>query len=153
MSRFSYRRKDDSGILEVVIVVVTLVILSAVSIPRMSQGAGTADDSTVEGKLAALRNAIDLYAVEHGGVFPTAARIEAQLTQYTDMAGNVSTTKTIAHVYGPYLDRIPALPVGIRRGAARIATSDAEGVGWLYTEATGRISANTTTQTTPGWRL
>jgi hypothetical protein len=153
MNRFSLTHRDGSSILEIAIVATTLVILGAVGIPRMSQGAGSTGDLTANDGLAALRNAIDLYGAEHGGVLPTAARIEAQLTQYTDLAGNVSATKTAAHLYGPYLDRIPVLPAGVRRGGNRIAAGDANNVGWLYTEATGEITANTTTQTAPSPEL
>ncbi|MBP7050331.1 MAG: hypothetical protein KBE65_04890 [Phycisphaerae bacterium] len=143
MSTLHPAQKRDSSLLEVGVVVATLMILASVSIPQMSQGARNTGDLTVDSGLAALRNAIDLYSIEHGGALPTTARIEAQLTQYTDLAGNVSATKTPAHLYGPYLDRIPALPAGARRGGSRIAPTDAQDVGWLYTEATGQITANT----------
>ncbi|HNS22073.1 MAG TPA: type II secretion system protein [Sedimentisphaerales bacterium] len=143
MSTLHPAQKRDSSLLEVGVVVATLMILASVSIPQMSQGARNTGDLTLDNGLAALRNAIDLYSIEHGGALPTAARIEAQLTQYTDLAGNVSATRTPAHLCGPYLDRIPVLPASVRKGSSRIAPTDAQDVGWLYTEATGQITANT----------
>ncbi len=135
------------SLLEVVIVVAIIAILAAIGIPRMSRGSQGANDSAVGGDLAALRNAVDLYSAEHGGTFPTAAGITAQLTKYTDIAGATSDTKTMTHIYGPYIRNIPSLPVGPdnRKGSSKIAGSDANGVGWLYTEASGKINANTGT--------
>jgi type II secretory pathway pseudopilin PulG len=139
-------QRENSGLLEIVIAVVSIALLAGVSIPRMSRGSGSESDSTVAAGLAALRSAVDLYSAEHGGAFPTADEITNQLTQYTDISGAVSPTRTFPFVYGPYLRRIPVLPVGVRRGNSRIAASDAEDVGWLYYEALGKITANTTTE-------
>lgn len=137
-------RKDGFSLLEVVIVVAIIAILAAIGIPRMSRGSRGANDSAVSGNLAVLRNAIDLYAAEHGGAFPGAATIATQLTQYTDISGATSETKTGTHIYGPYLRSIPPLPVGIRRGSIGIADEDDVGVGWIYAEVSGTIKANTT---------
>lgn len=147
MNRLRNAQREGSSLLEIVIVVASIAILAAVSIPRMSQGSNSQSDLTVAGGLAALRGAIDLYSAEHGGAFPTAARIEDQLTQYTDISGTVSATRTFPYVYGPYLRTVPRLPVGVRKGNRGIAASDGEEVGWLYSEASGRITANTTTET------
>ncbi|MEN6578193.1 MAG: type II secretion system protein [Phycisphaerales bacterium] len=146
MSRFGQAQTEGSSLLEIVLVVTSIAILAAVSVPRMSQASRMASDSTVTGGLAALRSAIDRYSAEHGGAFPTAAEINRQLTQYTDLTGTVSETRTLPYVYGPYVRCIPALPVGVRRGNSRIAASDGKDVGWLYTEASGKITANTTTE-------
>jgi prepilin-type N-terminal cleavage/methylation domain-containing protein len=142
------RRTGSRGfsLLEVVIVVAIIAILAAIGIPRMSRGSKGANDAAVRGNLAVLRNAIDLFAAEHSGTLPTAANITNQLTKYTDLSGaTVSETKTTTCVYGPYIRSIPSLPVGPanRVGSTGIAASDANGVGWLYTEATGKITANT----------
>jgi len=146
MNRLRDAQREGSSLLEIVIVVASIAIVAAISIPRMSRGSGTANDSTMAGCLAALQGAVDQYAAEHGGTFPTAAQIDRQLTQYTDISGRVSVTRTFPFVYGPYLSRIPTLPVGVRSGKSRIATTDAEDVGWLYSEASGKIAANTTTE-------
>jgi prepilin-type N-terminal cleavage/methylation domain-containing protein len=142
------RRTSNKGfsLLEVVIVVAIIAILAAIGIPRMSRGSKGASDSAVKGDLAVLRNAIDLFAAEHNGVLPTAANITNQLTKYTDVVGtSVSDTKTTTCTYGPYIRSIPSLPVGAKLGKSGIAAADGNDVGWLYTEATGKISANTGT--------
>lgn len=132
------------SLLEVVIVVAIIAILAAIGIPRMSRGSKGANDAALSGNLAVLRNAVDLFAAEHGGSFPTAADIENQLTQYTDVSGTVSASKTATHIYGPYMRGIPPLPVGAKKGQTGIAIIDGNDVGWIYTETTGAIQANTT---------
>ena len=136
-------RKSGFSLLEVVIVVAIIAILAAIGIPRMSRGSKGASDSAVRGDLAVLRNAIDLFAAEHGGLFPTTDGIVDQLTKYTDKSGAFSATKTTTHIYGPYLRSVPALPVGATKGNSGIAAAAGDGVGWIYTAATGKITPNT----------
>jgi type II secretory pathway pseudopilin PulG len=133
--------------LELVIVVVIIGIIAAIAIPRMSRGTAGASDSALTGDLAVLRNALDLFAAEHDGKFPTLAKIDLQLTQYTDSAitSDPVATKDATHVYGPYVRAVPKLPVGANKGLtaftnAAIGTTAA---GWWYNEATGEIKANT----------
>jgi prepilin-type N-terminal cleavage/methylation domain-containing protein len=142
MRRHGYARRGFS-LLEVVIVVAIIAILAAIGIPRMSRGAKGASDAALTGDLATLRNAIDLYAAEHGGAFPTATDVNTQLTQYTNISGAVSATKTTTHIYGPYMRSIPPLPVGTKKGSATIAALDGAGVGWIYNAADGTIKSNT----------
>lgn len=138
------RRNGAFSLLELVIVVAIIAIIAAIGIPRMSRGTRGAGDSALSGNLAVLRNAIDLYKAEHGSTDPNTATITDQLTQYTDADGDTSPTKTTTCYYGPYIRKIPPLPVGARKGSTGIAASDAAGVGWIYTESTGDIKANCT---------
>ena len=144
-------KRRGFSLVELVIVVVILGIIGAIAIPRMSRGASGAGESALIADLAALRNAIELYAAEHDGTYPTAADVVAQLTQYTDVAGDAQATSDATHVYGPYLHSIPTLKVkGTRKGENGIATADAAGIGWLYTAATGVIKANSTETSSDG---
>lgn len=137
------------SLIELVIVVVIIGILAAIAIPRLSRGAAGASDSAVSGNLAVLRNAIDLYSTEHAGTFPSVATLEALLTQYSDAAGTSSTTKTATAIYGPYVRKIPTLPVG-PTGYKNVATivdgsSGSPGTtagAWFYNPTTGEIRAN-----------
>ena len=144
MKRHTGMKKQGFSLLEVVIVVAIIAILAAIGIPRMSRGSRGATESALTGNLAVLRNAIDLYAAEHAGVFPTEASINTQLAQYTDVSGAVNATKTTTHIYGPYVRSIPPLPVGAKKGNTKIAAADANDVGWIYDDADGTINANTT---------
>jgi type II secretory pathway pseudopilin PulG len=140
-------------LIELVIVVLIIGIISAIAIPRISRGSGNAADSALSGDLAVLRNAIELYGTEHDGVFPQtdgAGKFENQLTLFTDSKGNTSTTKAGEFVYGPYLRKVPPLPVGTSdyKGETGIASA-ADGVpgttknaGWCYNPDTGDIKAN-----------
>ena len=93
--------KKGFSLLELVVVVVIIGIIAAVAIPRMSRGSAGAADAALSGNLAVLRNAIDLYAAEHDGAFPTAANIEDALTKYTDSTGDVEDDRDTTHIYGP----------------------------------------------------
>lgn len=147
MHALSPRRTAGFSLIELVIVVVIIGIIGAIAIPRLSRGAAGAADSALVGDLAVMRNAIDLYATEHGGTYPTVADIEDQLTLYSDIDGNTSATKDATHIYGPYIRKIPAVTVGPRVGENGIAAADAATVGWLYNATSGTITANATTET------
>ena len=140
------RKNRGFSLLELVIVVTNIGILAANSIPRMSRGSAGASDTALTGDLAVLRNAIDMFAAEHGGTFPTAVDIEKQLTQYTDLKGTPNATKTTTYFYGPYIRKVPPLPVGAMKGNTKIAKKTAADVGWIYTAKTGEIRSNTTTR-------
>src|SRR3954464_10784803 len=100
------------SLIELVIVVVIIGIIAAIAIPRMSRGTAAAGDSALGGNLSVLRNAVELFATEHGGKFPeqigTAGTdtVDKQLTMYTDDQGATASAKDATHVYGPYLRKI-----------------------------------------------
>ena len=136
--------RSGFSLLELVIVVVIIGIIAAIAIPRMSRGSAGAAESALSGNLAVLRNAIDMYAAEHNGAFPTVAAFTAQMTTYSSTAGATSATKDTTYVYGPYLQQIPSLPVGAAKGNTNVAAAAGSGVGWIYNATTGTISSNTT---------
>ena len=102
MARKHNSRRSGFSLIELVIVVVIIGIIAAIAIPRMSRGTAGAADSALGGNLSVLRNAIELFATEHGGKFPeqigTAGTdtIDKQLTQYTDDKGEAKATKDSA---------------------------------------------------------
>lgn len=153
------RRFKDSqafSLVEVVIVIVIIGVIAAIAVPRISRGAKGAGDSAVRGSLAALRNAVDLFAAEHGGTLPgadgTEATLKDQLTKKTDVNGGVGSTAGV-HIYGPYLRGInfPPLEVGPNKGARSVdmqlagpAVDETKtAVGWCYNYKTGDVVANT----------
>ena len=162
--------RSGFSLVELVIVVVIIGIIAAVAVPRISRGAKGATDSAVTGDLAALRNAIDLYASEHNGAFPGLHKKDgsqkddgkkddflAQLTEYSAATGETGARDPAATppiIFGPYLrNGMPALPVGVNAGNAEVEFDKANSPpqvaegnhkGWMYNPKTGEIIANTT---------
>lgn len=147
------RSQSGFSLIELVIVVLIIGIISAIAIPRISRGSGNAADAALSGNLAVLRNAIELYGTEHNGTFPqtdAADKFEQQLTMFTDAKGNTSATRTGDFVYGPYLRKVPPLPVGGNDYKGKTAIANAsDGVpgtvknaGWHYNSETGDLKAN-----------
>ncbi|MCY2924657.1 MAG: prepilin-type N-terminal cleavage/methylation domain-containing protein [Planctomycetota bacterium] len=137
-------RRSGFSLLELVIVVVIIGIIAAIAIPRMSRGAAGATESALAGNVTVMRKAIDMYAAEHNGTNPAVATIASQLTLYSSAAGATSATKDTTYIYGPYLQSVPSLPVGAKKGNTGIAAADGTSVGWIYNATTGAISSNTT---------
>ena len=148
MARQRRRQNGGFSLLELVIVVAIIAIIAAIGIPRMSRGTRGAGDSALNQNLTVLRNSIDLFAAEHGGAEPNTANFEAQLTQYTDASGGAQATKDTTHFYGPYVRKIPPLPVGAKKGKTGVAAATGANIGWIYTESTGTIKSNTTASET-----
>ncbi len=145
----TYARRSGFSLIELVIVVVIIGIIAAIAIPRLSRGASGAADSALSGNLAVLRNAIDLYATEHGGTYPALSTLEAQLTQFSDASGTTSATKSSSAIYGPYLRKMPSLPVGpaTYKGTSTVVDGSTGAAGasagaWFYNATTGEIKAN-----------
>jgi prepilin-type N-terminal cleavage/methylation domain-containing protein len=145
----SAKRLGGFSLIELVIVVVIIGIIAAIAIPRLSRGSAGAADSATAGNLAVLRSAIDLFATEHGGTYPSVGTFDSQLTQYTDASGSFSATKTATAIYGPYLRKVPILPLGPSgyKGANNVVdgstgTPGTTAGGWFYNANTGNIQAN-----------
>jgi prepilin-type N-terminal cleavage/methylation domain-containing protein len=149
-------QKRAFSLVELVIVVVIIGVIAAIAVPRISRGAKGAGDSALRGSLAALRNAIDMYAAEHGGAFPGADGLEAtlidQLTKKTNFSGTTGTGAGFD--FGPYLRRgFPPAPVGPQAGKALgvelvtttppVADETKTTKGWVYNYQTGEIVVNT----------
>lgn len=145
----SQSRKKGFSLIELVIVVVIIGIIGAIAIPRMSRGTSGASESALKGDLAVLRNAIDLYAAEHNGSFPAFATVTAQLTSLTKADGSIDdgSGKAGGFIFGPYIRKIPPMPVGTRQGLANFhdGSTGSPGDGtaaWFYNATTGDIKAN-----------
>jgi len=157
------RRIPSFSLVELVIVVVIIGVIAAIAVPRMSSASARSTENALVANLHEMRKAIDVYAAEHRGVFPgslpdgqsgaanSAAAFVSQLTQYSDETGQVSTTRTAQHRFGPYLRAIPGVPVGPHKGSKIVAIDTvnspplATGAseGWVYNPNRGEIIANT----------
>lgn len=146
------RKAFGFSLVELVIVMVIIGVIAAIAIPRMSRGAKGADETALVGNLAVLRNAIELYASEHGGTYPGSdgqeATFIAQLTQFSDASGATQATKDATHKFGPYIRKgIPPAPVGANKGATSVTVANTGptvggATGWAYNHVTGEIIVN-----------
>ena len=137
MTGMTFSNRRAFSLVELVIVVVILGIIGAIAVPRMSRGAAGASDSGLVSDLAVMRSAIELYAAEHNGAYPALATFEAQLTTYTDDAGNTNGSKTPVFQYGPYLRAVPTLKVGSKKGQNDLGGTAGGTEAWLYDDQTG----------------
>ena len=139
------------SLVELVIVIVIIGIVAAIAVPNISRATKGAADAALKADLAVVRKAIQLYKTEHARLFPTEDNFDAQMTMYTDINGNAQPSKDSTHIFGPYLQSIPTLPVdgqggnSGKRGDTQVKKVAAAKVAWLYVELTGEIKANTET--------
>jgi len=168
--------KNDSRtaaftLVELLIVIIIVGILAAVAIPQFGTSSMDAKLAALDGNLAAVRNAVELYFHQHKSVYPgvvkqhdgaahtTAAdAFVKQLTMYSDADGNTSSTKDTANFpYGPYIKRgMPANTLPVSGATADAVTVGTEATtpltaeanpttGWRFSSATGWFIANNST--------
>ena len=133
------------SLIELVIVVLIVAVVAAVAVPRMTRGAENADVTALQSNLEALNKAVELYWVEHEGTAPPADDVADHLTRYTDVSGTKIADAPSAPsgvIYGPYLYKIPPMPLGPNEGATGIATAAGPDIGWLYKPSVRRIAPN-----------
>jgi len=141
----SHPRRNQSGftLVELLIVVIILGILAAVVIPQFNTAAAESKEAALASNLATIRQAIELYKVQHNDAFP-GATIVTQLTTQTDATGAAGTK------YGPYIrNAFPANPISGSNAVVTGATmpADASGGatgGWIYSTGNGEFRANVT---------
>ena len=143
------------SLIELVIVLAIAGVIGAIAVPRLSSVSADAPLAAYKADLITLQNAVDRYTAEHVGLMPDKIRFAQQLTQYTDLHGDVSAVKTNTHVYGPYLRKVPEMRTGPRVTSDDMvdtdltATQQADEVvintmsnkstAWLYNTKTGRM--------------
>ncbi len=144
------------SLIELVIVLAIVSVLGAIAVPRLSSVAGDAPMAAFKADLVTIQNAVERYTAEHVGLMPDKDVFAQQLSQYTDIHGNISPVKSATHIYGPYLRKMPEVYVGPRVNAGDIVESemsDGTAVGevalksmetntataWMYNPATGKV--------------
>jgi general secretion pathway protein G len=134
-------RRSDKGftLVELLIVVIILGILAAVVIPQFNTAAAESKEAAMASNLATIRQAVELYKVQHNDTFP-GSTIVTQLTTTTDASGAAGTK------YGPYIrNSFPANPVDGKSAVATAATmpgTPTAAGGWIYATGNGEFRAN-----------
>ena len=140
------RKNQCFTLVEILIVVVILGILAAIVIPQFSDASTQSKVSSLQSSLQTLRSQISLYKIQHNDAAPVVATFGTQMTQFTDVDGGVSATKTATHIYGPYLQSVPNNPFTTGNTVGSANTFD-----WNYTvvdtDATIFAGADTTADT------
>ena len=142
VSRAGVRSRSGAfSLVELVIVILILAIVAAIAMRRVSRHAEQAATNSARQDEKTLQSGIERFRAEHG-TYPTATGIVDQLTKFTDVQGNPSDSRTPPYTYGPYVRKIPPVPLGPARGSTKIATAPAPDVGWIYDPVNGSIVAN-----------
>jgi general secretion pathway protein G len=151
---------------ELLIVVVILAILAAVAIPQFTSSAEDAKASALQANVGVMRNAMELYKLQHNGKYPgypsaggnpTEADFIDQMINASKADGSTAAPGTAGFTLGPYIkESIPANPVNglstvtVVLDAAAFPVA-ADGLsGWVYKPAIGKIRANSTGQAPSG---
>ena len=135
-------RETGFTLVELLIVVIILGILAAVVIPQFNTAAAESKESALASNLATIRQAIEMYKVQHNDAYP-GSTITDQLTNTTDVAGATTGTK-----YGPYIrNSFPKNPIANDAVVSVVTTGPAAASGtqgWVYNSVTGEFRANST---------
>ena len=132
-------RSKGFTLVEILIVVVILGILAAIVIPQFTNASESAKSSSLVSQLQTVRSQLELYQVQHNGSYPTLAQLQASwgvMTTKTDVDG---TLNAASGAYGPYLQQPPKNAIA---NSSTVATTAANGVGWVYNASTGAITAS-----------
>lgn len=135
-------RRHAFTLVEILIVVIVLGILASLVVGMFNNTTSDASRNALKDNLRTMRSSIQLYFAQHAA-FPDAGSFDAQMTQFTDATGATSASKTLTHIFGPYILTMPLLPVGANKGNSAItSTTYSAGFGWGYDAATGAFRAN-----------
>ncbi|MDP6379910.1 MAG: prepilin-type N-terminal cleavage/methylation domain-containing protein [Phycisphaerae bacterium] len=139
-------------LVEILIVVIILGILAAIVIPQISGFTTTSREAALKQNLKTIRSQLGVYYHEHTSGYPD--EFVAQMTRWTDPAGNVSNSPSAVYYRGPYLEQMPANPytnsssVTVIDDASVLFTPPETSGGWWFNRATGEFRANLSSDVT-----
>jgi type II secretory pathway pseudopilin PulG len=146
------RMKEAFSLVELIIIVAVLGILAAIVVPQFQEHSVTAKESVAKDSLRILRSAIELYAVQHGGVPPG---YPDDNPQNGPDSGSFEIQLTINR---HYMSKLPENPFNNLRTIRMIGNGEpfptgATGqFGWVYQPATMTIRLDWTGRDNEGVR-
>jgi general secretion pathway protein G len=126
-------------LIEIMVVVVILAILAMIVVPQFTSAAAETRTNSIKMDVHRIRTQLQLYQQQHGGLWPTLAEIEAQLTTASDRDGQTAAPGTDGFDLGPYMREIPKNP---NVGENTVGDGAVGSSAWYYDETTGDFRAN-----------
>ena len=147
------RRCDAFTLVEILICVVILGILAMIVVPKFTEAAQEARESTLASDLSIARKQIALYKAEHNGRSPhlnasgtvDKTNFVARMTGRTNTSGQIASGGTC----GPYLMKWPGNPFCSEATAQLIQFHPSptpprhSGTGWYFSLTTEILYSNT----------
>jgi prepilin-type N-terminal cleavage/methylation domain-containing protein len=177
-STFRHYAAKGFTLIELLIVVIIIAILAAIAIPQFSNTSGDAQESASIANLNTMRSAIELYRVQHSGVYPSRAptgtapacpagtagstadnsgvTFTDQLTKFSSVGGHTCATAAAGYSFGPYLRAIPTEPITASNAVVAVATAaatpapGADTAGWRFINDTGTLQINSSNKARDG---
>lgn len=123
-------------LVELLIVVIILGILAAIVVPQFSDASTDTQVSSLRTNLQTIRGQIELFRLQHGGIYPQLTTFVDQMTKRTDSSGAVQANGQ----FGPYLQAVPVNPMN--NSAEMTSSTSDTSKGWYYDQDTGTFKAN-----------
>lgn len=153
------RRQRAFTLVELLIVVLILAILAAVAIPRFNGASAEAKEAALVSNLHTVRQAIEMYRVQHLDKYPG----HPMLTMFkTQLTSSTHADGSLGGAYGPYLrGSFPKNPFTGQQTVYHVSNpsmlSGAKDIaGYAYAPTTGEFRANQSGNApsgTPFWDL
>ena len=148
--------KKAFTLVELMIIVAILGIIAAIALPQFQTHTQQAKESAAKESLRILRNAIELYSIQHNDVPPgypngdvTAAPsvtvLVYQLCTATKATGEYAAVGTAGYDLGPYIPKFPENPfnnltsIDLLNNIEDMPTGATGNFGWIYKPATKNI--------------
>lgn len=138
-----HRPQRGFTLVELLIVVIILGILAAVVIPQFNSAASESKEAAMASNLATIRQAIEMYKVQHDDRFPASSAdagtdLETQLKNKSNKAGTTGSGE-----YGPYIrNAFPKNPINSLATVEHVTSDPSAGNdshGWIYNTVTGQL--------------